>query len=165
MIYSQELLRSKGIETSGLVFPADFPPYDPHLVEVARHLRNESTKAEVYFWKALKNSKIGYKFVRQNPILHYIADFYCHELKVAVEIDGSSHDGETAASRDQKRDDDFMVLGIRVVRIDDALVKRNPYAALQQVFVSSGVPMPPQLQFLATGQERLFPQGYIPRNR
>ncbi len=165
MKYSRELLQSKGIDTCGLVFPADFPPYDPSLVEVARRLRNESTKAEVYFWKALKNSKISYKFVRQKPILHYIADFYCQELQIAVEIDGSTHDGESAVLRDQKRDRELMLLGIKVVRIDDVFVKRNPYGALQQVFVSVDVPMPPQLQFWATGQERLFPEGFISRRR
>jgi very-short-patch-repair endonuclease len=68
-------------------------PYNPKLKELARQLRNNSTFAEVLLWNELKNKQIkGYDFHRQKPILNYILDFFCSELKLAIEVDGLTHD-------------------------------------------------------------------------
>jgi very-short-patch-repair endonuclease len=68
-------------------------PYDPNLKKLARHLRNKSTMSEVLLWRCLKGKQIlGYDFDRQRPIDRYIVDFYCKELRLAIEIDGSTHD-------------------------------------------------------------------------
>ena len=58
----------------------------------ARNLRNKMTKAEILLWTTLKSRQIcGYKFRRQQPVLDYIADFYCHPLKLIIEVDGEIH--------------------------------------------------------------------------
>ena len=165
MKYTPETLQAAGISPKGLKFCGAFPPYDPKLTEVARELRNNSTISEIYLWVVLKKCKNKYKFTRQKPVLHYIADFYCNELSLVVEIDGVSHDGHGAQAYDRKRDKDMRALGLTVVRLVDNDVKKNPFAAAQQIFVSAGVPMPEQLDFLATGQEKLFPEGYLRRSR
>ena len=160
MKYTPEALQAAGISTAGLKFCNDFPPYDPNLEDTAQKLRNDSTKAEVYLWVVLKKISKEYKFSRQKPILRYIADFYCHQLDLVVEVDGSTHDGSIRQMHDRQRDDDMQAIGLKVVRLEDSFVKRNPYAAAQQIFVSIGVPVPEVLDFLATGEERLFPYGY-----
>ncbi len=67
-------------------------PYNPKLKSLARQLRKNSTLAEVLMWKNIKQKVLGVQFHRQVPMLNYIVDFYCHEISLVIEIDGSSHD-------------------------------------------------------------------------
>ena len=69
--------------------------------EICRELRKRSTPSEQLFWRAVRNRKVsGKKFLRQYPIFFmylnkktfFIADFYCHENRLVVEIDGKNHD-------------------------------------------------------------------------
>jgi len=70
--------------------PRKIIPYNPNLKELARKLRNDSTLGEVLLWNEIKSKKLyGYDFQRQKPLLNYIADFYCYELALVIEIDGS----------------------------------------------------------------------------
>jgi len=74
-------------------------PYNHKLKELARKLRNDSTLSEIMLWNYLNGKQmLGYDFDRQRPIDNYIVDFYCKDLKLAIEIDGESHFG-----KDQKR--------------------------------------------------------------
>ena len=79
-------------------------PYNPKLKIYARELRNNSTLAEVLIWQKVKGKSFGVEFHRQVPMLEYFVDFYCHELKMVVEIDGESH--EFKYDYDQKRQSD-----------------------------------------------------------
>jgi very-short-patch-repair endonuclease len=65
--------------------------YNPKLKELARQLRQNSTKAEVFIWIKIKGKALGYEFHRQVPIDEFIVDFYFHELKLAIELDGNTH--------------------------------------------------------------------------
>jgi len=66
--------------------------YNPKLKEFARRLRNNSTYAEIRLWQKLNKKQLkGYDFHRQKPIDNFIVDFFCHELMLAIEIDGVSH--------------------------------------------------------------------------
>ena len=67
-------------------------PYNPKLKELARELRKNSTLSEVLLWLKIKGKAMGVEFHRQVPIDNFIVDFYCHELMLAIEIDGNSHD-------------------------------------------------------------------------
>lgn len=58
----------------------------------------------------------GYKFRRQHPIYRYIADFYCHELLLVIELDGGVHDGIGQQEHDRSRDQIIQEYGIRVLR-------------------------------------------------
>ena len=156
MIYTPELLRSLGIDPAGLKFHGSTIPYDPALTARARDLRTHGVKAEAYMWKILKNSISGYKFTRQKPILHYIADFYCHELQLVVEIDGSSHNIQERYLHDHQRDRDMEALGLRVVRLWDRDVIENPMDAARRIFQTIGVEIPGAFNGLFTGQERIF---------
>ncbi|HTX86499.1 MAG TPA: DUF559 domain-containing protein [Candidatus Nanoarchaeia archaeon] len=69
--------------------------YDPRLNQYARDLRKHGTFSEVLLWKKLQGKQmLGYKFRRQRPIDNYIIDFYCPDLKLAIEIDGVKHGDE-----------------------------------------------------------------------
>ena len=70
---------------------------------ISRDLRKKQTPAEQIFWKHVKNKRfLGFKFLRQHPIFYeyydrekfFIADFYCKELKLVVEIDGGIHESQ-----------------------------------------------------------------------
>src|SRR3989344_7206613 len=94
-----------------------FIPYDKNLVSRARELRKETTEAEKLFWdKILKNKKLSnLKFTRQKPIDHFIVDFYCAQLLLAIEIDGEVH--KFQKERDKERDNILeQKFGLKVVR-------------------------------------------------
>jgi len=68
--------------------------YSPkYVVKLAQQLRLNMTPVEKILWSKLCNRQIlGMKFRNQHPIDRYIADFYCHEIKLIIEVDGSVHD-------------------------------------------------------------------------
>jgi very-short-patch-repair endonuclease len=67
-------------------------PYNSILKERARILRKNMTRGEVLLWTKLSRKQMcGYDFDRQRPIDNYIVDFYCKDLRLAIEIDGWSH--------------------------------------------------------------------------
>ena len=100
-------------------------PYNRNLKPFARKLRQQGVLAEVILWKELKGKALGVEFHRQVPIDAYIVDFYCHELKLAIEIDGSSHQDEKVAENDIVRQEKLESLGVAVLRFDDGDVRFN----------------------------------------
>ena len=64
-----------------------FNEANPLIFELAKDLKRNMTDAEMILWNELKNGINGLKFRRQHPIGIYITDFYCHELKLIVEVD------------------------------------------------------------------------------
>ena len=101
-------------------------PYSPKLKKLAKELRKNMTFAEVVLWNKLKNKAMkGYDFDRQKPIDNYIVDFYCKDLKLAIEIDGISHDFDEAFEKDKKRQETLEKLGVRFLRFDDREVRND----------------------------------------
>ena len=87
-------------------------------VRYARQLRRRLTLPEVLMWQALRRRGLaGLRFRRQHPIGPYILDFYCDEFRLAVEIDGQSHDHPDRINRDRHRTDWLNRQGIRVIRL------------------------------------------------
>ena len=98
-------------------------PYNKNLKELAKNLRNNSTKSEILLWKTLKNKQFhGYKFIRQKPIDNYIVDFYCPELLLAIELDGYSHQLLEVYEKDVLKDQRLNELDIAVLRFLDSQV-------------------------------------------
>ena len=119
-------LQQNGIQTENLIFSPHHLPYNPKLKPLCRQLRNKSESAETILWKYLRAKNIGYTFNRQKPILDYIADFYCKELNLVIEIDGKSHFSEQSQHKDRERDRQMNVLGLQVIRIPDSDIRNNP---------------------------------------
>lgn len=71
--------------------PNPIIPYKPELKELARELRKNPTYAEKILWQGIRRKQLGVEFHRQVPIDQFIVDFYCHEIKLAIEVNGISH--------------------------------------------------------------------------
>ena len=93
-------------------------PFNKNSKEKARKLRRNMTLAEKKIWYELlaKDKLNGLRFLRQKPIDEYIADFYCHKLKLVIEIDGESHLAEGAREYDEHRTKVLNAYGIEVIR-------------------------------------------------
>ena len=120
-----EYLSSHGINPEGLTFGLNFLPYNPRLKQFSRDLRKGYQIAEVKLWKCFRAKNLGYAFRRQYPILNYIADFYCKQLNLVVEIDGNSHFSADAQERDAERDRQMKAIGLNVIRVDDGEVRKD----------------------------------------
>lgn len=103
-------------------------PYNPKLKEFARQLRKNSTLPEVLLWQNIKQRAFGVQFHRQVPMLNYIADFYCHEIGLAIEIDGKSHDHSFLY--DAKRQGELEAYGVKFLRFSNDEVKNNMFSVL-----------------------------------
>jgi very-short-patch-repair endonuclease len=94
--------------------------YNPKLKELARQLRRNATKSEVFLWQKLKRDQFfGYDFHRQKPIDEYIVDFFCNKLRLAIEVDGYSHEILEVWQKDVKKTKRLNELGIHVLRFSD----------------------------------------------
>jgi len=111
----------------------NFLRYNPRLRAFARQLRKHGTLGEVLLWKQLKRRALGVEFHRQVPIDEYIVDFYCHELMLAVEVDGSGHEHEDIHKRDTKRQARLEALGVRFLRFREVSVRGNIGGVLQTI--------------------------------
>ncbi len=83
----------------------------------AAELRKNMTYAEKILWQKLNNRKIyGLKFRRQHPVDIFILDFYCHEKRLAIEVDGGIHNSSDQKEWDENRTFELNELGITVLR-------------------------------------------------
>jgi very-short-patch-repair endonuclease len=107
--------------------------YNPELVKFAKALRKSSTPAERKLWSYLRSKRFeGYKFKRQQPFLNFIIDFYCPELHLGIEIDGSSHT-DLKHDHDLQRQKDLESLGISFLRFTEYQVKNDIISVLQTI--------------------------------
>ena len=90
---------------------------NPQLLEFAKTMRSNATDAESLMWQLLRAKRfMNLKFRRQHVIAPYIVDFYCHELGLVIELDGSQHGTGDAIEYDTERTKFLEVLGLKVVR-------------------------------------------------
>ncbi len=86
----------------------------------AKNLRENPTQAEEVMWLSLSNNQLeGYKFRRQHPLLNYVADFYCHQLKLVIEIDGEYHQTAEQKRLDKERTVNIEFQGLYVIRFNN----------------------------------------------
>lgn len=95
--------------------------------ERAKALRRKETYTEKKLWKLLRDRKYkNLKFRRQHPLPPYIADFYCHQLKLIIELDGVTHDSNAKKKYDAQRDEFMLNQGYQIIRISDDDFIENP---------------------------------------
>jgi len=86
-------------------------------LRTAAILRKNMTLPEILLWKKLKDRKIfNVKFRKQHPISIFIVDFYCHEHKLVIEVDGEVHNDEKIIDYDLGRSTELNKFGIKVIR-------------------------------------------------
>lgn len=100
---------------------------------VRRALRKNFTDAERLIWKYIRNKQLeGLKFFRQYSIGLYVLDFYCPKKRLAVEVDGGQHAGETNL-HDMKRTDFLNKQNIRVIRFWNNEVLSNIEGVVERI--------------------------------
>jgi len=86
----------------------------PSVFAKAKELRENMTPAERMLWERLRCNQLGVRFKPQHPIDIFIADFYCHRVKLVVEVDGKIHASQ--AAYDDGRTADLERFGIKAIR-------------------------------------------------
>ena len=98
--------------------------HNKSLDPLAKKLRKEMTKEERHLWYDFLRS-YDKKFLRQKPFGKYILDFYCAELKLVIEIDGSQHYEDKAVEKDNERTEFLKQYKLKVLRIPNNYIKDN----------------------------------------
>ena len=99
-----------------------------------QYLRTHMTKAEVILWSSLKGRGVrGEKFRRQQGVGVYILDFYCPSLRLAIELDGESHETTEAKKKDRERQDQLEQVGIRFLRFSNEAVLGDPDTVVARI--------------------------------
>jgi len=107
-------------------------PRRPLNTSRARNLRRNTTPPESILWKHLRNRRLGgWKFRRQQPIGPYIADFYCAEAKLVVEIDSRAHNGRL--DHDTARDEWMRSDGVETFRVTASDISKNLEGVLEGI--------------------------------
>ena len=107
---------------------------DPKYLDFVRKLRQEQTDAEQLMWLMLRDRRLlDLKFRRQHPVEPYVVDFYCHELRLAIELDGGQHNEPKTRRKDKLRTQFLENQGIRVLRFWDHEVLKETEAVLEAV--------------------------------
>ena len=109
----------------------DFPRYRHFLLARSRDLKRRMTRCEIILWTRLRGKQLGFAFRRQRPIGPYIADFYCADLKLVVEVDGATHFGRERY--DAARDRYMRALGIEVLRFSDFKVRFDEETVVTEI--------------------------------
>jgi len=92
----------------------------------AHFLRRNMTDAEMVLWSRLKNRKIfKVRFRRQHPIDIFVLDFYCHEIKLAIEVDGGIHLKSEIQEYDKGRSHEIEKFGIKILRFTNEQILNN----------------------------------------
>jgi len=100
----------------------------------AKFLRQNQTEAENLLWSMLRNKKLkGFKFRRQHPISNFVADFYCAERKLIVELDGAMHNSIEGRSYDKARTKFLNNSKVSVIRFKNQEVIKNIDKVLREI--------------------------------
>ncbi|GAB4297628.1 MAG: hypothetical protein Fur0034_07810 [Desulfuromonadia bacterium] len=128
--------------------PPAHPKLPADLLNFARELRHHTTDAEALLWRLLRNRQLaGAKFRRQHPFAPYVLDFYCHEHKLAVELDGGQHNEAGGRQHDARRDAYLQRQGLRILRFWNNEVLHETEAVLEAIYQAivgnAATPSPP----------------------
>lgn len=106
----------------------------PIIFGYAKDLKKDLTEAEKIMWEKLRDRRLdGLKFRRQHPIGKFILDFYCHELKLAIEIDGNIHERDDVKEKDAGRTYMLKERGISILRFTNEEVITNIASVLNTI--------------------------------
>jgi very-short-patch-repair endonuclease len=92
----------------------------------ARDLRNKMTRAEIILWSRIRSRQLyGFKFRRQQAVLDYIVDFYCHDMKLIIEVDGEIHSLPDIIESDKHRDKMLKNNGYHIIHFSNHEIETN----------------------------------------
>jgi cyclase len=105
----------------------------PEIFARAQGLREQETMAEKLLWSELSNKQLGIKFRRQHPINQYIVDFYSHELKIVIEVDGLIHLRDDIIEKDKLREQQIQSLDLIVIRFTNDEIFQNLKGVVERI--------------------------------
>lgn len=106
----------------------------PIIFERAKQLRNNMTSQEKKLWERLRLNRMkGLRFKAQHPMASYIADFYCHKLRLVIEIDGPNHSHSDQFEYDQARTSHLEQLGVQVIRFTNDEIDNSIDIVIMQI--------------------------------
>lgn len=106
---------------------------DNLIVEKATALRSYLTTAEETLWNHLKGGQLGVEFLLQHPAYLYVLDFYCHELKLVIELDGGDRQADKLKRNDAQRQEHLKRLGLSVLRCSNGEVLSDTSGVIQKI--------------------------------
>ena len=126
----------------------------PVKLGLAKQFRREATVAERTLWNALRRNQLnGLHFRRQQVMAGFIVDFYCHSVRLVIEVDGEAHASRTAA--DRARDRVLRCHGLRILRVKNERILKNLPKVLARIRSCCGEArrgrVPPSQQGRGTG--------------
>ena len=99
----------------------------------AEELRKHMTPAEESLWKYVHINEWKLKFRRQHPIANWVVDFYCHQIKLVIEIDGAIHDTEEVKRNDVEREKHLKDFGLTILRFKNDDIFNNKDAVIKKI--------------------------------
>jgi very-short-patch-repair endonuclease len=112
-----------------------------YVFQLCRKLRKKQTDAKKFLWKCLRRKRLkGLKFRRQHPIGRYIADFYCPEARLVIELDGKIHQVKDQKEYDRSRQEIIEMRGVRVLRIKNAEIGQDIESVIRKVLSFTSPP-------------------------
>ncbi len=106
--------------------------------ERRKKLRNRATYSEKLLWQFLKGNQAGAKFKRQSGIGPFIADFYCPEFNLVVELDGKYHESPEAQAYDARRNEYMLNLRLKVLRFKNEELDTDPDSVIRRITEALG---------------------------
>jgi very-short-patch-repair endonuclease len=103
-----------------------------------REMRRGQTEAEKAAWYLLRSRSLGAKFRRQCRIENWVADFYCFEHRLVIELDGGVHSQPSQMRKDAEKEDYFRTVGIKLLRIPNGLVMEDSEGFVAKVREAMG---------------------------
>ena len=111
----------------------------PAILQLARDHRHPLTPAEAKVWARVRNRGLGFKIRRQHPIWRFIADFYCAEAKLVIEIDGDTHAEPDQEEYDEARTAWLEERGYKVIRFTNQDANRRLDNLLTELYLECQV--------------------------
>ena len=106
----------------------------PEIFRFAKEMRKNPTESEKALWDILRKFRFkGYIFRRQHPVDIFIADFYCHKLKLIIEVDGEIHDSDQAMEYDDGRSAELEKYGLKILRFTNDQVLKETEMVTSQI--------------------------------
>ncbi len=106
-----------------------------NLTPLARKLRKNQTPAEQKLWQALRRKSMsGHRFRRQVPLLGYIVDFACFDMRLIIEVDGATHSTDEEVAYDRRRDAALMAAGNTILRFGNGEIYENFDGVLETIW-------------------------------
>ncbi len=113
-------------------------------IAFAKELRKNGTEAEAILWERLRKKAVeGFRFCRQHPIGPYIADFFCNEALLVIEVDGGIHFKVELQNRDRLRDAAMKKHGLRILRFTNQEVEIDLDEVVKRIRTALLCPAPP----------------------